>query len=224
MVLALPVAIGLVLGKLTGGSFRSLATTPLRYAWLFVLGFAVNVVLFNPMTSKSGWDLEYGSKIYVASLVLLGIALFLNLRRLSWPIYILTAGALLNIAVICSNGGAMPVDRGLLAKAWSPSYAAQLSEHRFINNVQVANSNTRLAALEDRFLISLPISSNVYSIGDIFIGAGGLLLVFTEMHRRKYALPAEEGANRSLAGHGAAGIRSDGSNRGEIRQYKGEGA
>jgi len=202
MLLAFPVAIGLIAGKLTGGSFRSLATTPLRYAWLFLLGLGMQVLLFNSFTSKAHWDLTYGSKIYAASLVILGIALLLNIRTLSWPIYILATGAFLNFAVILSNGGAMPVQPQLLNKVWGASYVAQLSNHRLINNIQVASSSTRLAVLEDRFLVGTPLSSNVYSIGDILIGVGGFTLVFMEMHRRKHVASPMEDKDRTLTAHG----------------------
>jgi Family of unknown function (DUF5317) len=205
MLLALPVAIGLIVGKLTGGSFKSLATTPLQYAWLFLLGFGLKVFVFNPATSKTSWDLAYGSKIYMLSLCILAAAVLLNVPRLSWPIYILAAGALLNFAVIFSNGGAMPVQPNLLAKAWGPSYVTQLSSHQFINDVQVATSSTRLGLLDDRFLISTPIAPNVYSIGDILIGVGGLLLVCSEMHRRKNVQVAGEDGSRKITAQSVAG-------------------
>ena len=38
MLLALPLLVGLVVGLLTGGSFRGLAAVQLRLAWLFLLG------------------------------------------------------------------------------------------------------------------------------------------------------------------------------------------
>jgi hypothetical protein len=205
MLLALPVVIGLIVGKLTGGTFKSLATTPLRYAWLFLLGFGLKVLVFNPSTSKSSWDLAYGSKIYMASLAILAVALALNIRRLSWPVYILAAGALLNFAVIWSNGGAMPVQPSLLSKAWGASYVSRLSAHHFINDVQVATAGTHLGALEDRFLISTPIAPNVYSIGDILIGVGGLLLVCTEMRRRRHVSSASEDSSRTLTAQRMAG-------------------
>lgn len=205
MLLALPVGIGLVLGKVTGGTFKSLATTPIRYAWLFLLGLGIKVFVFNPATSRTSWDLAYGHTLYVASLGILGMALVLNIHRLSWPVYILAAGALLNFAVIIGNGGAMPVQPNLLAKAWSPSYVTQLSKHTFINDVQIATSTTRFSALEDRFLINTPIAPNVYSLGDILIGVGGLMLVCTEMHRRKHVPAAGEDSSRALTAQGAVG-------------------
>ncbi len=128
-----------------------------------------------PRPPKRDWDLAYGSKIYMASLAILAVALALNIRRLSWPVYILAAGALLNFAVIWSNGGAMPVQPSLLSKAWGASYVSRLSAHHFINDVQVATAGTHLGTLEDRFLISTPIAPNVYSIGDILIGVRRLL-------------------------------------------------
>ncbi len=192
MLLALPVAFGLLIGKISGGSFRVLANAPLRGAWLFLIGFAIQVALYNPGTARAAWDIRYGHVLYVISLLLLLLGLTVNLRRLRWPVFVLATGAALNFLVIAANGGAMPVDAHQLVKTESPALIRSIRNHHYASNVAPAGRQTRLAILDDHIRIPSPLFGSVFSIGDLFIGIGGFLLIVSEMHRQ----PAEDRSRR----------------------------
>lgn len=179
MLLAVPFLAGLVIGKVTGGTFANLATTPIRLGWLLFSVLIVQVVLFTPLTDAAAWDIRYGHGIYLVSLFLLLAGLCVNIRHLQWPIVVLTAGAALNLLVIVVNGGAMPVNAHLLSVTHGTNMVNQIRGHSIVSNVFPINSATRLSILGDRFQMV----NSVYSIGDYVIGLGGLLLVPLEMHR-----------------------------------------
>ncbi len=185
MLLALPVAFGLLLGKLTGGSFRSLAGAPLRAPWLFVAGFAVQVVLYTRLTDTQSWNISHGHIVYVISLLLLFAGLVMNIRRLSWPLIVVTAGAALNLFVIVVNGGAMPIDLHLLSQIRGHRVVSLIAHHRIASNVTPASSSTVLSSLDDHLTFPFAHRLGVYSLGDVFIGLGGFLLVIAEMRRRR---------------------------------------
>jgi len=179
MLLALPLFAGLVAGKLTGGTFRGLASAPLRAGWLLVLGFAIQLILYNPWTESQMWDIRHGHIAYVISLLLILGGLIRNLGRLRWPLVVLIAGASLNAVVIFANGGAMPVVPNLLAQTHGRHMVWQIAHQALASNVTPMTAITRLGPLGDR----IEILNSVYSIGDVLIGLGGFLLVALEMHR-----------------------------------------
>ncbi|GEM_PF-834082 len=183
MLLAVPIAAGLIVGKLTGGTFKALAETPLRWVWALLAGLGVQLLLFNPMTDTAGWDLRYGHTIYLLSLLLILAGLSINLARLRWPVLILTAGAALNFIAIAANGGTMPADAHALGLARGHGLVAQIRNRRVVSNVSLAGPSSRLAALDDHIVLPLPIHSNPYSLGDILISIGGFSVVIAEMHR-----------------------------------------
>jgi Family of unknown function (DUF5317) len=186
MLLALPLFAGLLIGKLTGGSFRALAAAPLRAWWLLLVSLAIQLILFTPLTDTASWDIHYSHAIYVVSLLLLLGGLLANIGRLRWPLVVLAAGAALNLIVIGANGGAMPVDGHLLALAKGQQLVSQIMHHSIASNVAPITRATNLSFLGDR----VALASSVYSVGDVLIGLGGFLLVLTEMHRRSRAVRA----------------------------------
>ena len=180
MILVVALLAGLIVGKLLGGSLRSLAGLPIKFPELLVAGFVVQLVLYTPLTDTQSWDIHYGHILYVGSMALVFGALLINIGRLRWPVVLMAAGALMNLLVIVANGGAMPVDTHLLAQAQGISLVHAVAHHTFATNVTPMNGGTRLAFLGDRLV---RIADSVYSIGDITIGVGALLLVVLEMRR-----------------------------------------
>jgi len=177
VLLALPLLAGLIVGKLTGGSFRRLASVNLRAPWLFLLGLGIQVFLYNPWIEQQSWDIRYGHLLYVGSLLLLFAALLMNLSRVRWPLWILVTGAGVNLVVILANGGAMPVDAHLLALAQGNQLVWQIAHHHLASNVMPVISSARLAFFDDH----LALARSVYSIGDVLIGVGGFLIAIVEM-------------------------------------------
>ncbi len=170
------VVIGLVVGLLLGGRPAGLAALHLRFAWLAVLGFGVQVVIFSgPVSERIGW---LGVPAYVASTALVFIVLLANIRIAGMPIVAL--GAACNLIAILANGGFMP------ASAAALSTAGRSPATGYSNSAVVADPV--LAPLTDLFALPtwLPFS-NVFSIGDVLIGTGIAIAIVVTMRRQPSA-------------------------------------
>jgi hypothetical protein len=153
---------------LTGGRLGALADLRLRRLWAIwvALGLAVLGV------GLPGLPDGLRSLLLVAAYPAGAAFLAANRRVPGLPLVAL--GAALNLLVIAANGGVMPAAPAALAAAGLP-----VTQPGFQNST--ALPEPRLAFLGDVFAIpaSWPLS-NVFSVGDVLIGAGlawGLLRV-----------------------------------------------
>jgi hypothetical protein len=171
------IALGLVLGLLTGGRAAGLAALRLAWAPVIVLGLVAQVVLFSePAAARVG---DLGPALYVGSTLLVVVAVLRNRSIPAMPVVI--AGAACNLAAVVANGGSMPSTPGALAAAGKALPAGY--------------SNSSLAAdpalwpLTDVFALphGLPLA-NVFSVGDVLIGVGVALVIVFAM--RRAAAPA----------------------------------
>ena len=95
---------GILAGFLLGGRLQGLSTIQFRWAWVFLLGLAVQLVLFSDfVTERIG---EAGSRSTWARRWPWRPSSPCNLRIRGMPIVLL--GALSNLAAIVANGGYMP--------------------------------------------------------------------------------------------------------------------
>lgn len=169
MILAVP--LGIIAGLIARGSIDGLSELRLRWAWLAVAGLLVQAFLF----SDTGFALAGSAAplIYVLSTAAVLVTVLVNYRLAGMPIVAL--GSLSNLAAIVTNGGSMPADPGALAIAGLP-----VENHN--NSVVVAEPALRL--LTDIFAIpaGLPFA-NVFSVGDVLIAAGIVVLIASAMRR-----------------------------------------
>jgi hypothetical protein len=163
------IPLGLLAGLLAGGRVGALSELRLRLAWLAVVGYVAQGVLFAPRIGAhlGGW----APGLYVLTTLLVLVAILANRRLRGMPIVALGAG--LNLLVIVANGGFMPADRAAYAQLGMTieGYA----NTRFI-------ADPVLGVLGD--WIPLPAwlpGSNVISIGDVVIGVGMALVLATAM-------------------------------------------
>ncbi len=155
------VLVGLIAGRLLGGSLEGLGR--LRIAWwpLALAGLAVQVVLFSSLGDGLFGDL--GPAVYVGSTL---AVLAVVLRNVRVPGFAFVAlGAISNLTAIVANGGYMPADPGALA-----SLGRDVGRG-YSNSVVTADAALR--PLTDIFAMPawLPFA-NVFSIGDVLIGIG----------------------------------------------------
>jgi hypothetical protein len=115
----------------------------------------------------------------VLSTVAVLMALVINLRQPGF--WLIIIGALANFTVIVLNGGQMPAS----PDAWAAlTGIAAVPTTEFSNSV-LAGPHTVFAFLGDNFVLPEPFPfANVFSIGDVLIGAGGGLFVYQQMHGR----------------------------------------
>jgi hypothetical protein len=172
------VLIGTVVGALLRGDPRRLAGVSLKWAPLIFGGLLVQVVLFtDPVGSRVG---ALGPPLYVLSTLVVFAAVVRNYRIIGVPIVIV--GALCNLVAIVANGGYMP------------AAAAAVASLGGFPPVAYSNSSfggpVAFGLLTDIFALPrwLPLT-NVFSIGDVLIGAGvasaiaGTMIGGPGMHR-----------------------------------------
>jgi hypothetical protein len=167
------VVIGLALGLLLGGRPAGLAALQFRFAWLAVLGFGVQVVLFSgPVSDRIGW---LGVPAYLASTALVFFVLLANIRITGMPI--VAIGAASNLIAILANGGFMPASAAALSSAGRSAAGGYSNSAIVVDPV--------LAPLTDVFALPawLPFS-NVFSIGDVLIGIGIAVAIVAAMRRQ----------------------------------------
>ena len=164
------VLIGLVIGLAAGGSIANLGRLQFHWAGLALSGLLVQVILFaEPVAARVG---DAGSGIYVASSVIVLVALLRNLHISG--LRLMAVGAISNLAAIVANGGSMPASPDALA-ALGKSVGEAYSN-------SIAASDPVLAGLTDVYALPrwLPFA-NIFSIGDALIGAGIALAVAAGM-------------------------------------------
>ncbi len=171
MLWAIPV--GLVLGTLVGGTIEGLSAVRFRWAPLAIAALLVQVVLFTPLGDQLAGGL--GPSIYLISTAAVFVAVLRNLRLPGMSIVGL--GALGNLAAIAANGGAMPADAGALASAGLDGPGAHT------NSVVVAAPALR--PLTDIYAVPawIPLA-NVFSVGDVLIGLGIVVVMVAAMRPR----------------------------------------
>ena len=164
------VLIGLVLGFLVGGRPAGLASLRIDYGWVMIAGLLVQVVLFSPAAAERVGDL--GPPIYVASTAVVALAILANLGITGMAV--VAVGAISNLAAIVANGGYMPADPGAMA-------ALGMVEPTTYSNSSVV-ADPALRPLTDIFAMPAWVPfSNVFSIGDVIIVIGVVIVIVAAM-------------------------------------------
>ena len=177
MLLLYAVILGLVAGLLSGGKLSALGMTHIRLWPVALIGLFAQLLLFSsPLAAVVG---PWGPSLYVVSTVAVLMALVVNLRQPGF--WLIIIGALANFAVIVANGGQMPA----APDAWAALNGVAAVPTTAFSNSILAGPHTVLPFLGDNFVLPRPVPlANVFSIGDVLIGAGGALFVYQAMHGR----------------------------------------
>jgi hypothetical protein len=170
MLYALP--LGLIVGLLLGGRVAGLGELRFRWPGVFVLGLAIQVVLFSePVTQRIG---NLGPWLYVASTALVLVAVAANARIAGVPIILV--GAACNMAAIVANGGFMPAG-GAALEAINRTLGDEYSNSALL-------PHPALEPLTDIFAMPAWVPfANIFSVGDVFIGIGVVVVVAAAMRR-----------------------------------------
>ncbi len=167
------VPLGLLAGRLLGGRLAGLAMMRFRWAWLAIGGLATQVILFGGAVDRLIG--AAGPALYVASTVVVLIAVLANLRLPGLPLVAL--GAASNLAAILANGGSMPADPGAYALAGLERGGG--FSNSVVTETPALPPLTDIYALPDAFPFA-----NVFSIGDVLIGLGVVVVIAMGMRRR----------------------------------------
>ena len=150
----------------------------IRSGWLVLLALAAQLVVIY---AGFGDFAVLRRFIFPLSYVLLVAFVILNRRRIGF--LVIGAGMLLNFAAIISNGGLMPVSPSNMEKTGMGYKLEELELGDAVprsKNVLLEESDTNLRWLSDRFTWLSDSPFSVFSVGDIVIAAG-LLVVLAEL-------------------------------------------
>ncbi|MDR7416986.1 MAG: DUF5317 domain-containing protein, partial [Armatimonadota bacterium] len=180
MLLLLPFALSLCAGWIRGGNLRNLAETEFRLPWAALLGILAQLLIFDPTSRLVPVRLPT-VPVHILSYLLL--AAFIGANRRLPGMWLIGMGVLANAVVILSNGGYMPASEEALRAAgrWTLLQEAGGT----YNNSSLIGPNTHLWFLADVFAIpaGLPFA-NVFSLGDVLLALGILILVPSLMGAR----------------------------------------
>jgi len=156
------IVVGLAFGLVTGGKIGNLARLRFRWPWLIFAAVIVReAVALTPLNRVSG-----AQYLYVVSLAGILAWTIWNVKRFR-GLWLVAAGAALNLVVITVNGGRMPV---------AHEFAGSLVRQGVSGQYTVMGSGTQLNLLGD--WISLHPVPEVYSPGDVLIAIGLAIVVF----------------------------------------------
>ena len=155
-------AAGLVFGLLVGGRIANLSRVRFRWPWVLIGAVVVREAgLLTPLNRVEG-----AQYVYVLALAAIVAWTIAHLRRLP-GVWLVTAGAAVNLVVVAVNGGRMPV---------ASEFAGSLARHGSLGQYTVMSSGTHLNLLADWiYLNPLP---EAYSPGDVLVALGLAILVF----------------------------------------------
>jgi hypothetical protein len=181
--LILPVLVGVAVGLALGGRLERLASLELRARWLFFGAIGLQLIAFPLAVFPWRTDRALASALWVASYGLLVAAAALNRRITGVPL--VATGMALNLAAIVANGGTMPV---------RPSAMHEAGRVAVTQASSTALESPRLSWLSDRWAAPdwIPFA-NVFSVGDVVIAVGSVVMVVAAMGVR---LPRAPGVQR----------------------------
>ncbi len=173
MFLVIFVVLALVTVPLTGGHLSRLADLRLRAVPVVFLALTVQVVIISLVGGGPDW-LHPALHLSTYAVTLW----FVYVNRAIPGAWLLGAGGLCNFIVIAANGGTMPASTAAI-RAAGVAHGSQV----FANSA--ALTHPHLGFLSDVFAIpaSWPVH-NVFSVGDVLIAFGALVLVHTVCRSR----------------------------------------
>jgi hypothetical protein len=174
-------ALGLVAGLLTGGKLDHLADIRFRWPWFVVAALVVReATVFSPLSQIEG--IQY---VYCAALAMLVAWTVLHIDRVR-GVWIVAAGAALNLVVVVANGAHMPV---------APALAGSLAQRGHIGQYVVMGPDTNLNWLADWIGVPGPLGG-AYSPGDMVVALGIAAVAFWATRQHAPAAKLDETSGR----------------------------
>ena len=207
------VVVALLVGKVLGGRLGALAETPIRGTNLAFAAVALQVVAFPSDVlpwHTPGWAAR---ALWLGSDALLIAMLVRNFHLRGTPI--LAAGLVSNLAAVLANGGLMPVRQSALAEAHR-AYA--------VHNNSIQLVQPHLSPFVDRWAVPdwIPLG-NVFSVGDLWIAFGIVVILVTAMRTAVKPEPACFQSHCPGSPH-SRGKRTAAGDRAELVRVAGHGA
>lgn len=153
---------GAAVGLLSGGKLTNLALLRFRSPWLIVAAVVIRFAAIATPLNR----VDAGRYLYAIALAGIVAWALWHVDRLP-GIWLVAAGAALNLVVMAANGFRMPV---------APEFASNLVHAGSVGQYTVMGLGTNLNLLGD--WIRLYPSPEVYSAGDVLVSVGLAIVVF----------------------------------------------
>ncbi len=181
MILVPAVFLGLLAGWFRSRLSSKVWRVPeLKYAWLVLVFIIPQWLVFALPISRDLFSKPLAASCLVLSQV--GLLLFSLLNRHLTGMWIFSAGLILNLLVIISNGGFMPVSTLTLSHLIPATTLASLTVGERISlnskDILLAPNAIKFSWLADQFISPSWFPWRfIYSIGDVLIALGVFLLL-----------------------------------------------
>jgi hypothetical protein len=177
MILLLALAFALLVAFLRGGSLRNLADFSLEWGWLAGLALAIQIVAVYWATGDSYLYLQRGALV-VSSLLLLPV---IWRNRRSPGLALIGLGLALNLVVMVTNGGFMPITPEAVARIERQHLVVHLDGMKRMSGskgIVLPREETALWALSDIFIIPSPFPvASAFSLGDVLVAVGAFIFL-----------------------------------------------
>jgi Family of unknown function (DUF5317) len=179
------IALGLLLGLLTGGSLRNLATEPLKGEWALLLLMPTQL-LWPTVATRFGVECSLSIVVWLLLMAGLAVVLMLNAQR-RWMLAFAALGIAANILVIGLNQ-AMPVSIRAASEIGGRRAAARTSLADDCLHEEM-DDNTLAPFLADVVGVPGPEwQRGVVSLGDVLLALGLGAWVFVASRREPPAV------------------------------------
>jgi hypothetical protein len=174
MILAAAVSVAVIIGLVRGGSLQRLASIPLRWGWVALIAFGLQIYLIYFPESVSAGLASPRVGLLVLSYALLISVIWQN--RALPGIWIIGAGLVANFAVMMLNGGYMPITAEALTQVGRARnvLSSETGARVFATKDIVLSRDATVAWwLSDIFVLPPPFPiPSVFSFGDGLIALG----------------------------------------------------
>jgi len=179
LILAAAFIFAIFIGLARGGSLKRLANLPIRWGWIALVAFGLQIYLiYFPEPSNEGL---FSPRVVVltASYVMLFAVLWEN--RMLPGVWLIGLGLAANFAVMLLNGGYMPITAQALQQVGHSRTIVGIGSGARVSgtkDIVLPQEATIAWWLSDIFVIPPPFPiPSVFSVGDAFISLGMLWLI-----------------------------------------------
>ncbi len=187
MILAAAILGAVLIGLLRGGSLQRLAGLPLRWPWVALVAFGLQIYLIYFPEPVSKGLASPRVTLLILSYALLLVVIWQN-RTLS-GFWLIGAGLLSNFAVMLLNGGYMPITLEALTQVGHSRNALSSEPGARVlatKDIVLPREATIGWWLSDIFVLPPPFPiPSVFSVGDMLIALGVFWLIQDGMHANR---------------------------------------
>ena len=170
------IILGIIFGKIRGGSFRKLGDAVFRIPGLLFIVFIMHLITSIMVFVGNSFFLEYQLIIYIIVYLLFFIIIFFNLNYKSF--WFVLVGTILNFTAIVNNNGRMPIDKSGLEQLGMDNLLNSLKSDTLYNYISLEEAVGFTEYLGKIWTTpdGYPLSQ-IFSLGDVFIALGVFFII-----------------------------------------------